>query len=58
MSAFDDVKSIIAQAYGAFTDFMKQLTEINKEERAIVKDIYAKEDQKKIAALKSKIDTL
>ncbi len=58
MPAFSDIKDLLAQAYQAFTDFMKQLTEIKKEEQTIVKEMYAKEDQKKIDVIKSKIDHL
>ena len=58
MSAFTDIKTLVAEAYQAFTDFMKQLTAINQEEKKIVTDLYAREDQKKIESIKSKIDRL
>jgi hypothetical protein len=58
MSAFVDIKNLLKEAYEAFVDFTKKITDIDAEEKAIAKQAFADADKKKIDLIKTKISKL
>ncbi len=57
-STFEQIKTLLKEAYDAFGEFMRGLVEIKKEEQQIITEAHQRSDAKKLAIIKSKIESL
>ncbi len=57
-TTFDQVKSLLKEAYDAFREFMQGLSEIKREEQQIIAEAHERTDAKKMSIIKSKIQNL